>query len=321
MAVGRAFRDDMQPWSTGVAYPNFLGEEGAARMESAFAASAERLASIKTEWDPHGVFHTHQAIRRAGAQVRTVRLPVVESGDPDGTPVVFLHGLSDSWRSFEPVLAHLPSSLRMLAVTMRGHGDAPKPEEGYGVKQLAADVVAVLDRLGVERAIVAGHSMGSIVAIRLALDAPERVAGLVLMGARPSFADLDELYAAMERFEDPVDPAFVREFQESTVARPALPGVIDTAVEESLKLPARVWQALIGPTLSVDHTAELGRIAAPTLVAWGDRDEIAGAVDQDVLGEAIPDARLVVYRGGGHAFHWEDPAAFARDLAAFVSDC
>jgi FAD/FMN-containing dehydrogenase len=60
-ALGRAVREDMQPWSIGATYPNFLGEEGAARMSAAFGPSAERLAAVKTEWDPQGVFRTPQA--------------------------------------------------------------------------------------------------------------------------------------------------------------------------------------------------------------------------------------------------------------------
>jgi FAD/FMN-containing dehydrogenase len=60
---GRAVRADMQPWSTGASYPNFLGEEGAARMSAAYGASTERLAAVKAAWDPHGVFHTHQALK------------------------------------------------------------------------------------------------------------------------------------------------------------------------------------------------------------------------------------------------------------------
>ena len=65
--LGRAFREDMTPYSVGATYPNFLGEEGAARMSAAFGASGERLAAIKAHYDPHGVFHTHQAIRDLAA--------------------------------------------------------------------------------------------------------------------------------------------------------------------------------------------------------------------------------------------------------------
>jgi len=249
-----------------------------------------------------------------------VRLPHVAHGEPGGLPVVLLHGYSDSCRSFEPVFEHLPASVRAYAVTQRGHGDAPRPDGGYDVEQLARDVVAFIDDAGIERAVVAGHSMGSVVATRLALDAPARVAGLVLMGARPTFRDLDDLYAEIEAFGDAVDPRWVREFQLSTLARPVPAEWLDMVVEESLKVPARVWKALVEPTLRADHTDELGRISAPVLLAWGDQDGIARRADQDELLRLIPGARLVVYEGGGHAFHWEDPAALARDLSAFVGE-
>ncbi|MDQ4054397.1 MAG: BBE domain-containing protein, partial [Actinomycetota bacterium] len=61
----RAFRTDVERWSTGATYPNFLGEEGGARMSAAFGPSTDRLAAVKAEWDPHGVFRTHQAIQRS----------------------------------------------------------------------------------------------------------------------------------------------------------------------------------------------------------------------------------------------------------------
>ena len=56
-----------------------------------------------------------------------VTLPYVEQGDPDGVPVILLHGVTDSWRSFEPVLPHLPPSIHAFALTQRGHGDADRP--------------------------------------------------------------------------------------------------------------------------------------------------------------------------------------------------
>jgi FAD/FMN-containing dehydrogenase len=63
--LARAFRSDVRPWSIGATYPNFLGDEGSTRMDAAFGSSTGRLAAVKAEWDPHGVFHTHQAIRRS----------------------------------------------------------------------------------------------------------------------------------------------------------------------------------------------------------------------------------------------------------------
>jgi non-heme chloroperoxidase len=163
-------------------------------------------------------------------------------------------------------------------------------------------------------------AQGDSEAVPVVLLHGQRVSGLVLMGAKPTFdaADLQEFLASVEMFEDPVDPAFMREFQESTVARVPVDGIIDTAVRESAKMPARVWRALAAGALRADHAGVLGHIAAPTLLAYGDRDEFVTREDQETLLRGIPDARLRVYEGAGHAMHWEDPGEFARDLLAFV---
>jgi len=93
---------------------------------------------------------------------KALELPYVEQGDQAaGLPVVLLHGYADSWRSFELVLLHLPKSIRAIAVTQRGHGEADKPASGYAVTDFADDLVVFLDVLGLERAVlVAGRASG-----------------------------------------------------------------------------------------------------------------------------------------------------------------
>ena len=101
------------------------------------------------------------------------RLAYVEQGDTNGVPVILLHGYTDSWRSYERVLPHLPQSLRVLAVTQRGHGDSGKPDGEYESRVFARDVANFMDTLGIERAVIVGHSMGSTVAQRFAVDYPQ----------------------------------------------------------------------------------------------------------------------------------------------------
>jgi non-heme chloroperoxidase len=145
-----------------------------------------------------------------------VTLPYVEQGDLAGLPVVFLHGVTDSWRSFEPVLPKLPPSIRAFALTQRGHGDAGRPASGYRCADLAADVAAFLDAQEIESAVILGHSMGSSVALRFALDFPSRTSGLVLLGAFASYRTNPAVIAfweeAVSTLADPIDPAFAREF-------------------------------------------------------------------------------------------------------------
>ena len=252
-------------------------------------------------------------------------LPYVEQGDADGVPIVMLHGVTDSWRSFEPVLPHLPDSIRAIVVTQRGHGDAPKPDGGYTIPQLAEDVVELMDDLGIERAIVVGHSMGGWVAQRMAIDHPERMLGVVLAASfGRAVRDVPELAAFCEEMataQDPIPEELAREFQESTVATPLQPEMLDTFVAESLKLPARVWRAAFGGFLDINHRDDLGEIRAPTLIVWGDEDAFIPREDQEVLEEALENARLLVFEGIGHALHWEQPERFAADVAEFSRYC
>lgn len=120
---------------------------------------------------------------------------------------------------------------------------------------------------------------------------------------------------------DPVDPAFAREFQTSTLAHPIADEYLDTYVNESLKVPARIWQALFRGFLDTPAFGDqLNKVTAPTLIMWGDRDTFATRADQDALHAAMPDARLRAYPGGGHALHWEAPSRIAADVASFVTE-
>lgn len=251
-----------------------------------------------------------------------LRLEYVESGEPAGLPVLFVHGTSDSWRSFEPVLPFLPPSLRVLAVSLRGHGRSSRPDAGYGERDFADDLALFLDAVQAPAAVIVGHSMGSVIAQRFAIDHPHRTLALGLLGAGPTFRGkpaIADLWDVVSTLTDPVDPAFVRAFQESTIARPVPCALLDAAVGESLLVPARVWRAMVGALREDDHTEELERIEAPTLQIWGDRDAIFTQTDQVALHCAIRRSESIVHAGGGHAVHWEAPARVAEELKAFIS--
>ena len=252
-----------------------------------------------------------------------VRLQYVERGKASGVPVVFLHGVTDSWRSFEPLLERLPDTIHAIAITQRGHGGSSKPAAGYLYSDMADDLRAFMNALELENAVIVGHSMGSMVAQRFAADYPERVAGLVLMGAFRTIHGDPGLQAFWEAtlctLSDPVDPALAREFQVSTLARPVPPEFLETAISESLRVPARVWRDTFRGFLDTpDFSQHLSRVTAPTLIAWGELDAYPSRSDQEALHAAIPGSRLITYPGAGHAFHWEDPGRFAADLVAFI---
>src|ERR687897_305307 len=109
-----------------------------------------------------------------------IELAIGRAGeDPD--PVVCLHGITAQHRAFNAAARYLGPSRGLVGVDLRGRGDSDKPETGYGLETHASDVVRVLDHLGLESAVLVGHSMGGFVALKTALMFPDRVRALVLL--------------------------------------------------------------------------------------------------------------------------------------------
>jgi pimeloyl-ACP methyl ester carboxylesterase len=251
-----------------------------------------------------------------------VKLPYVELGDPSGIPLVLLHGYADSWHTFELVLEHLPESIHAFALTQRGHGDASRPLAGYHPRNFAEDLVSFLDVLHLEAAVIAGGSSGGFVARRFAIDRPESTLGLVLMGSpltlqnKPGVIDLWD--TTISKLTDPIDPSFVYDFQTSFLIQSVPQAFLNTLIQESLKVPARVWKATFKGLLEDYSSKELDNIQAPTLIIWGDQDTTIFLEDQKKLAAKIPDSQLLVYSGAGHGLYWEEPDRIATDLASFA---
>jgi pimeloyl-ACP methyl ester carboxylesterase len=247
-------------------------------------------------------------------------LSYVARGDAAGAPLVLLHGYTDSCTSFAPLVPLLPAGLRVLAPDQRGHGASSKDLASYTMADFAADVVAFLDALGIERATLVGHSLGGHIAQRVAIEHPERVDRLVLIGAMASLDHPGAVAFAEEvrRLVDPIDPGFVRDFQRSTVFASVPDAFMDEAVAASLAVPARVWRAVAASFVKQDLTDRLGRIAAPTLILWGEHDTYFPRSDQEKLDRLVPDSTLHVLPGAGHSPHWEQPERVAELLAGFL---
>jgi pimeloyl-ACP methyl ester carboxylesterase len=268
-----------------------------------------------------------------------VRMHYVEKGRNDnrGKVVIFLHGYTDSWRSFERNLPLLSDKFHAYALDQRGHGDSSKPACCYRAQDFSDDLAAFMDALRIRKATIVGHSMGSLNAHKFAVSHPERVERLVLVGSATTLAgnpNVVGLYNdAVQFMEDLLTPdawgEFVYAFQASTFAgeNGAPEEFIRTAVSESLKVPAYVWKQALEEMLIENHTAQLAQISAPTLILYGDHDGIFFREDQDTLDALIPDSTLKVYyrdsTGGhpghtGHGLHVEWPREFVDDVEAFV---
>jgi non-heme chloroperoxidase len=251
------------------------------------------------------------------------KIHYAEQGDPGGEAIVFLPAYADSWFSYSQVLPLLPSRYHAFALDQRGHGDSERPACCYTIDDFAADAVAFLDAVGIQRAALVGHSGSAFTARRVAVTHPERVARLVLSGS-PAGSLPEQvavgLQATVRVLQEAAPAEFIREFQAGAAHVPLPEAFLEGLVAESRKLPAQVWRDAADGLVAFDDTADLGRIAAPTLLVWGDRDGLLPPEEQQRLAAAIPGARSRVYPETGHSPHWERPQRFAADLDAFMRE-
>jgi pimeloyl-ACP methyl ester carboxylesterase len=262
-----------------------------------------------------------QALKFGDVKLKTgIKMHYAAQGDADGIPVVLLHGITDSWYSWSRVLPQIDKKYRLYALDLRGHGDSDKPASGYAMKDFAADVVAFMDAMKIKRATVVGHSMGSFVALQTVLDAPQRVGKLLLIGtATTARNDVTlDLQKAFSELKDPLDEKFVRDFQVGTSSETVPQEFMDGVVRQSMKAPAYVWKAALTGVMAENYQPNLTKIKVPTLIVWGDKENLFLRPEQDVLRSKITNSSLKVYEGAGHSPQWEYPEKFAADLNEFL---
>lgn len=239
-------------------------------------------------------------LERQAAEVDGRRIVYGVAGE--GPPLVLVHGLSASSRWWARNVAVLARQFRVYTVDLPGFGDNRQPG------MIALDAMAIwllrwMDAAGIEKASIAGHSMGGFVAANLAAMAPERVERLVLV---------DPLVRPFARpYREPVT-RLIAELRHTP--RGFLPTLLGDAARAGVQTVRRTAHAVV----RADLRPRLAEVQAPTLVIWGARDDLVPPeVAEDVVG-AIPDCRLVVIDGAGHAPMWEQPEAFNRVVLDFL---
>ncbi len=175
--------------------------------------------------------------------------------------------------------------------------------------------------LGLPPVLVVGHSMGAVNAMRMAIDHPAAVRGVVAAGGFASFSDkpglVDFIRDQVLTLGEQVPRELAESFQRDTVAGPVAPGLLETMVDECLRTPAATWRGAFAALLEDDFRTEVHKIEVPVLLPWGDADAFSPESDQQRLQRQLRRATRAVYAGVGHALHWELPRRFADDLIRF----
>ena len=250
-----------------------------------------------------------------------LRLAYVELGDPKGEPLLLLHGYTDSSRSWSLVAPHL-GRYRLLIPDQRGHGAADAPACCYGTTQFAHDAKLFLDALGVDKAAVAGHSLGSMVAISLAGDHPERVSRVVLIGstALVPVKPGDWLYDNVAGLKAPLDRSspFLREWHPANQPTPVDPAFAAAVEQDYLTIPLHVWRGVMRELANVPVARHAADVKAPVLILSGGKDPLFPKPHHEALLAAFPKAEAEVFPELGHNPNWEQPEAVAARMARFL---
>jgi non-heme chloroperoxidase len=256
---------------------------------------------------------THHDIRLAGGRAHHY----VGVGSR-GPRVVLLHGFTDSWRSFELLFEALGAKFQLFALDQRAHGDS-EAAHSYTIPDFTADAIAFIEHLGGAPLHLVGHSLGTIVAQRVAEQRPALLASLTLISAATStrgHAGLQEMRGDLAAFADHVPRDYATGFQASTVHQPLAPAQLAVFVDESTKLPLAAWRGTVDGLLA--DAASPTPIEIPTLSVWGVCDGVFDAQAQQALALKIPNLVAVHYEDVGHAPHWEAPARVAKDIENFI---
>ncbi len=257
-------------------------------------------------------------------------LAYIDRGDKSGPAVVLIHGYTDSARDWVPMLPYVSPRRRLILVDIRGHGQSSKPECCYTRLDFAYDIKLLLDAIGVRKADIAGHSLGSIIAQTFAEYWPDRTAHVVLIsstgGTPPGAAKRAPQFdfaAEIRKLEEPIeaDSPFMMAWWDSPT--PVDPDFIRRQRKDAAAIPLRVWLAVLDQGLRADDAyadlqGTLPRLKAPTLLIWGSKDPIMEEAARRSLRDGLPHARVKIFDGLGHNPFWEDPRGVAGAVDAFL---
>lgn len=289
---------------------------------------------------------TEQPYTHHEALVGDVHLHYLEAGGGDALPLVLLHGWPQTSYAWRKLIPRLADGRRVIAPDLRGFGDSDKPEDGYDKKTVAADVIALLGQLGIDRAAILGHDWGGWVAYRIALDAPDLTERLIVLnmtcplnaGAAGQLFEPDQVRESWYwyMFQIPEFPEAVFSGKEETLLRhfhshwSAIP---DTYSDADITEFARAFQtpgALRGGfnyyrTMftqdMLDWAPHFGHVyPMPALILWGDRDPVIPPAWLEGIEACFADLRIVHHPDAGHFIGEEAPEWCAGHILEFLQE-
>ncbi len=279
----------------------FLVLCGSLLAASAIGSAARAAAAAKAPPHLEIDLDAFDASKKLMALPNGESLAYIDRGERSGPAVVLIHGYTDNARDW------------------------------YTRLDFAYDIKLLLDALGVQKADIVGHSLGSIITQTFAEYWPERTAHVVLISStggsppdRPKKPPQFDFAAEIRKLKEPIeaDSPFMIAWWDSPT--PVDPDFIRRQRKDAAGIPLRVWLAVLDQALPAnniygDLQNSLPRLKAPTLLIWGSKDPIMEEDVRQSLRDALPNAKVKIFDGLGHNPFWEDPRSVAEVINAFLN--
>ncbi len=223
-----------------------------------------------------------------------------------GDPVILLHGGMGNGDHFSSQVTALRDTFQVIVIDTRGHGRSPLPRGKLSYHAMAGDVLAVMDKLKLEKAAIVGWSDGGAIGLDLAILNPDRVSRLFIVGTNY------DAKGSKPRRGKPPSTTF-NAYAAKCRADHARLGNKPKTFEAQITAMLPVWRNPGGFTKE-----QLKAIKAPTMVALGDHDEIIELAQIEEMSQLIPNGQLTVFKDSSHFVMWQDPTTFNKVLLEFL---
>jgi pimeloyl-ACP methyl ester carboxylesterase len=260
--------------------------------------------------------HKYATVEGVATYVHHLGPTTLPERPPDlsrGAVIVCIHASGGNGAVFDEVSQALAQEHSPLALDLPGHGRSGGLDSLGSIERVAAFLGAFLDKWGIAKPVLLGHSMGGAVALELALERPDAVGALVLCSSAARFTG-----AAIPAVTRVVEGKERRLFARDAYSPKAAPEVLRRGFMEDLKTDPRALLGDLEACRAFDATEALGRIGVPALVVVGEDDDMRA--QSDLLAARIPGARLQVIAGAGHMLPLEQPQALAQAVAGFLRE-
>jgi 3-oxoadipate enol-lactonase len=257
------------------------------------------------------------------ARVREIEMAYDDRGS--GPPVVLLHGYPFNRSMWSEQIAALSAKYRVITPDLRGHGETSVTDEPATMDEMAHDVAALMDKLGIERATVGGLSMGGYVTLAFYRRFPLRVRALILADTRPQ-ADALEARRNREEQAKKILNEGMQSIADDFLKKVLTPATLSERSEITKRVremilktePQGAAAALRGMAVRHDQTEFLEEIFSPTLILVGSEDQLTPPKDAELMKREIRGSRLEIIKGASHLSNMERPEEFNRALLNFL---